>query len=236
MDVASRDYGIDGRPTNTTRIAILTGLDRKTIKLVKERTSNEGGVGPSGATDRITRILSGWHTDPDFIDEAGKPKVMSFADDVPNLTTLLYRYGGDVQPTAMLKELRRIDVVEEVRTGTWRVMARNYIAMTANPETLSRAFSNLGDVASNMYHNLYEANDQVPKKFERRVSSPNVPRHQVAAFRHFLDQQGQIFLEILDTWLTEHECDPDKPTFTDDQLVRLGLGMYWIERNKTQKQ
>ncbi len=229
VEVAAKDYGIAGRPTNITRIAILTGLDRKTVKLIREDHIAQKPRTRT-AIDKITRVLSGWYTDPEFLDENKEPKPLSFCDDAPNLNTLLNRYGGDVQATAMLKELKRVKVVEEVSKGYWRAKQRSYIDSSASPEILLRAFLSLGDVADNIHHNLYIADEKVSKRFERRVSTPNIPQHLIPEFSDFLDKEGQTFLETLDAWLTAHEVDPE--AIGNENLTRLGLGMYWIERQE----
>ena len=36
VDVARADYGIDGRPTNNSRVAMLTGLSRREVARVRD--------------------------------------------------------------------------------------------------------------------------------------------------------------------------------------------------------
>lgn len=232
VEVAANDYGINGRPTNTTRIAILTGLDRKVIKQLRDEESDEKTKSEE-STDRITRVLSGWHTDTDFTDQQQRPLPLSLKGTEPNLRTLLLRYGGDVQPTAMLKELKRVGVVEEIENGKWQATQRNYIYSKATPETLSRGFLGISDVATNLHHNLYIANEKTPKRFERRVSTANLPQDLVPEFRDLVNKEGQQFLEHLDAWLTQHEVDPQSNP--DKELARVGLGMYWIEVSEPQE-
>ncbi|MBX2809708.1 MAG: hypothetical protein KTR20_13870 [Cellvibrionaceae bacterium] len=227
VEAAENDYGINGRPTNITRIAILTGLDRKAIKQVKDERLGEEEKKPEESTDRITRVLSGWHIDTDFVDDQQQPRALSLLDDAPNLRTLLLRYGGDVQPTAMLKELKRLNLVTEVEKNRWRAKARSYIYPGVSPQAISRSFLGISDVAANMHHNLYIANEKIPKRFERRVTSVNFPQALVPDFHDFVHSEGQHFLEHLDAWLSAREIDPN--THTHQPLVRVGLGMYWVE-------
>lgn len=232
VDVATEDYGLDGRPTNTNRVSILTGLDRKTIKQLKEQPDDEFNLDTRMVTDRITRVLRGWYTDADFMDQDGRPKALSFADEAPNLETLLYRHGGDIQPTALLKELKRVEVVEEVSTGYWQATKRNYMQLTANPEILMRAFIAMSDLGSDVHHNLYIANKNIPKYFERRVTNPNIPPTAVPKFQEFMNIEGQKFLELIDDWLSAHEVDPNDEENVES--LRLGIGMYWIEHTKAE--
>ncbi len=231
VDVATADYGINGRPTNTNRVAILTGLDRKTIKQLKELEDDTTPLNQNMISDRITRVLTGWHTDTDFIDQDGKPKALSFADPAPNLETLLHRHGGDIQPTALLKELKRVEVVEETTTNYWRATKRNYMQLTADPEVLMRAFIAMKDLGNGVHHNLYIADEKKPKYFERRVTNPQIPPEAVPEFRDFMNSEGQKFLESIDKWLSDHEVSVDKKEETD--ALRLGIGMYWIEHDES---
>ena len=36
VEAAAADYGIRGRPTNVSRIAVLTGIDRKEVKRIRD--------------------------------------------------------------------------------------------------------------------------------------------------------------------------------------------------------
>jgi hypothetical protein len=40
VDVATSDYGLRGRPTNISRVAVMTGLTRKEVKRLREKNSN----------------------------------------------------------------------------------------------------------------------------------------------------------------------------------------------------
>ena len=69
VEIASRDYGLRGRPTNTARTALLTGLDRKEVSRLRKKIeqSEAESSESSHRQDRISRVLSGWHQDPDFL-------------------------------------------------------------------------------------------------------------------------------------------------------------------------
>jgi len=62
VDVASTDFGIRGRPTNISRVAVMTGLTRKEVRRLRDKIS-EGEhtvvVKPTPMWD----ILHYWHAD-----------------------------------------------------------------------------------------------------------------------------------------------------------------------------
>jgi len=76
VTVASQDYGLKGRPTNVSRVSILTGVSRKEIARVRALLEQEAEPMPNKTTD-ATRLLSGWHQDPDFVAPTGEPLVLA---------------------------------------------------------------------------------------------------------------------------------------------------------------
>ena len=65
---------------------------------------------------RIGRVLTGWHTDPEFTGPYGMPLEIRYDSEVPNDTTfvrLVQQYSGDMTPRAMLDELLRVEAVIE---------------------------------------------------------------------------------------------------------------------------
>lgn len=225
VEVATSEFGIRGRPTNISRVAILTGFSRREVKRLRDLLADEA----PDAFDRMnnaTRVLSGWWQDEEFIDSTGKPRRLPKSGAEPSFVMLCDRYSGDVPATTMLKELKHVGAVEEVEPDVLEVRSRVYIPMLADPEQMLRSGSVLEDVGETVAYNLHRDDQQV-SRFERRATNTNMSKESVALFREYLEQEGQAFLERVDAWLTEHEEGPDD----DEPRVRLGLGTYWIEEH-----
>ena len=124
VDVAIREFGIRGRPTNVSRVSILTGISRKEIKRQRDLLRQDPDI-DSGKTTDATRVLSGWYQDPDFCDPGGTPLELAETGPAPSFAALLERYSGDVPPSALLKELMQGQAVE--RTPQGRLRARGVI-------------------------------------------------------------------------------------------------------------
>jgi hypothetical protein len=231
VKVASQEFGIRGRQTNLSRVALLTGIDRKEVARIKE-TQEHNIVSDDNqkSQDRLTRVLSGWHQDPDFLEAEGKPSILSLDDNTPNFAQLARRYGGDMPAITLLKELKRHGTVEETDAGELRVLKRYFIPAQSDPSALLRAGNVLHDLGSALEHNLYKANTskKIPLRFERRATNTEMSPNVAAAFRAFVDKEGQAFLEKIDAWLTEHESS-SSPTSDNRIKMRLGVGTYLIE-------
>lgn len=238
VDVAAKEFGIRGRDTNLSRIAILTGIDRKEAARIKDALKNndESDTSQQGQ-DRMTRVLSGWHQDADFLDNNGKPLVLSPEGDSHSFSQLVKRYGGDMPAVTILKEFKRCDLVNVDETGNLHAIKRYYVPSQADPGALLRAGSVINDLSSTLYYNLYKADPSKnkPLHFERRATNIQMSPEKAQAFREFVEQEGQAFLEKIDSWLSTHESPntnkSDDSTTTKTQTVRLGVGAYLIEQN-----
>lgn len=229
VEVATEDFGIRGRPTNISRVAILTGLTRREVRRLRTLLQEEEPEVFS-RMNYATRVLAGWHQDKDFLDADGNPVPLSPTGEGHSFAALCGKYSGDVAATTMLKELKHVGAVEEGTDGRLIVKMRYYMPTMMDPERMLSSGSVLEDMGYTVAYNLHRS-DTDPPRFERRATNTQVPASAVPAFREFIAQEGQAFLEHVDAWLTEHEIkDGD-----DEDGIRLGLGAYWIEGRKREE-
>ncbi len=216
IDVASREYGIRGRPTNSARIALLTGINRRDVARLREE-DEDAPTDELDQSNTLARVLSGWHQDHDFLAEDGTPRGLVRGE---QLDSLLARYGGDMPPTALLKELVRVGAVA-VQDDVVRPLTRYYMPFELDERSVRRYGSVLSDLAFTINHNLLSGQKEATR-FEGRAVNPRVTRKAYPEFRALVDEEGQRFLERIDDWLTQHEADGNAPR------LRLGLGVYLI--------
>lgn len=229
VEIARDDYGIRGRPTNVARMALLTGMDRKEVTRVKTRLERRADQVPSQdrqqGQDRITRVLSGWHQDREFLGIGGKPLELPLDGPAPSFAALVKRYGGDVPASTILRELKRTGTAR-VADDTVQVLRRNYRLDTVDAAALSRAGSVLRDIGQTVAHNLYRA-PRDESRFEARATNVLIPPWALPAYRKFVYAEGQAFLEKIDAWLTAAEIPEQEKAGSGAQ--RVGLGLYWIQ-------
>lgn len=229
---ASEDYGLKGRPTNVSRVSIITGVSRKEVARVRALLEQEAAPLPNKTTD-ATRLLSGWYQDPEFLDAAGAPRPLAPEGAVPSFAALWQRYGGDVPLTSMRKELERSGAITTLPDGRLRAERRYFMPRRFDPQWILNAGGMLRDLAHSISHNLdagaveaTRGSRQPARRFIGRATSDRVDVAALPEFEAFVEQSGQEFLERVDKWLTEHEAG--RPPDQNRRGVRLGLGVFVI--------
>lgn len=231
VEVASSDFGLHGRPTNMSRVAIMTGLGRREVKRLRDLLDAAPQI-DAGRLHGATRVLTGWHLDPEFSDGAGQPRDLIFddeagTDDRPTFTHLCKRYGGDLAPITMRRELARVGAVVELPAGGLRVVMRYYMPLQMDPEAVVRAGSMLEDLGTTVSFNLAKSEEEL-SRFAGRALNTRIRSADASRFRIFLEQEGQAFLERIDEWLSRHEAPPPGDGAAP-RTVRVGAGVYGIQ-------
>ena len=226
VEVATREFGLRGRPTNVSRVALLTGLARREVRR-QQQAANAEPNSAAGYMSKAARVLSGWHHDAAFLDGDGHPRVLPLEGEGATFAELVRRYGGgDIPAGALLKELQLARAVERDADGNVRALTRVYLPRRMDEGQIRLWGSVLQDVGATLEHNLTRDAKTAPR-FERRALSVLVDKSAVPAFKQFLEREGQAFLEKVDAWLTAAEI-PEQGT-ASAAAQRIGLGLYWIQ-------
>ena len=219
--VARDEYGLGGRPTNTARVAMITGLSRREAARVRGVLDgrDEPVLPPE---DRISRVLTGWYLDPEFLGTDGKPRPLEAAGPT-SIEGLFKRYAGDVPHGALLKELLQLDLVEESADDKFRVKARDYVRGAQDPDIVRQMGVALHDHGTTLAHNV-DSERTAPARFEGMATNTQISTEHVEAFHKLITERGQALLEEIDAWLSRHEAKNPQQTASP----RLGVGVYLI--------
>lgn len=231
VDVASSEYGLRGRKTNMSRVAVMTGISRKEVRKIRD-TPEMDVLASVSRVRRPELVLSIWHNDPEYSDSKLNPKRIRFDGPGPTFRDLVTRVGGDIPPKAMLNELIRAgSVIEEGEK--LRVVSRSYIPEPNDPEAILVAGDAIKDLVSTIHHNLGCA-DSGTRFFERRVYSEKLTGEQRLRFRKLATDRGELLFRDLNSWLSERDSSREslQRHGNDDQATpRLGVGLYFFDES-----
>lgn len=219
---ATEEYGIAGRPTNVSRVALLCGLARKEVRRQRDLLAEPQVAAPEEKTTDATRVLSGWHQDDTYLKKDGSPATLTEDE----FNKLCRDYCGEAAATTILKELIRVGAVARLDDGDLAVRQRYYMPTNTDSQWMMTAGHYIADLATSIsYNSDLDNNEQ--SRFLGRAAETQVPVGAADEFREFLEEEGQAFLERVDAWLAGHQCSGDEATA--DATVRMGVGVFQIQ-------
>lgn len=225
VDVASSDYGLRGRPTNISRVAVMTGLTRKEVKRLRDKIES-GDSSISVKTTPLLDVLHHWHAQPEFTDDNGKPAKLPFAGESGSFSSLVKAFGGDVPAGAMRTELKRVGVVEEDEDG--RLVA---VARTMRPDAdhdrliamlVHGAYAHLSNIARN------SDPEYTDSRWANRVAhTRHLQKADTGQLRRIAKDRITDFAEAIDDLFMAYEAlHTDESRETGDPVA---VGVFYFE-------
>lgn len=232
VDVASAEFGLRGRPTNISRVAVMTGLTRKEVRRLRDKL-NYGQNKVEVKTTPIAKVLSRWHSEREFLDEEGRPAILPFSGTDRSFSDLVKKFGGDVPPGAMRTELKRVGSVEEDSEGRLKVVRRAVVPKDKTDYLM--AF---------LVHSAYPLLSTIEANSNPNNESENIPQftaHSTAVRREDLPRLRRISFERLselaksfdDLFMAYASVSDDKEE-SKEQAVAIGM-FYFEERDRNAK-
>jgi len=221
VEVSSVDYGIRGRPTNVSRVAVLTGLTRKEVSRIRKKlkANSKADISDGIPRGRPELVLARWFHDPKYVDKNGVPLAIPYDGGEPSFASLVKSVGGDIPPGAMAKELVRAGSVVETEEGNLEAVRDVFIPVAANPQAVEFAGAALCDLAQTINNNLYGGDGSNPL-LERRVLAEMDSKSHANQFIKAASVEAQELLRRLDDKASFFETQDDRDKH------RVGIGIY----------
>ena len=232
VDVASKDYGIRGRPTNISRVAVMTGLTRKEVRRIRQM-DNEIDDGLHMKNTPISEILHRWHTDTEFLSSNGEPKALSPSGGEGSFASLVQKYGGDVPPGAMRTELERIDAIEVMSDKRLRPTKRIAYNEYLHDRLIGGLTSILYPAALNIVHNVERSGDS--ERWVNLAAHTNYIRSSDRGrYMRISNDRISEFTKSIDDMQAGYEALYDVELDGDPSLGRTcGVGIFYFEEDKS---
>lgn len=227
VDVASRDFGIEGRMQTKSRVAVLTGMTRREVSRLFDAPPPTESQGPE-RYNRAARVLTGWREDADFLDDTGRPRVLALNGDDCSFAELVRRYSGNAPTRAVLDELLRVNAVRQRDDGVELVHA--YYVPPEGRESDADKFEIMGMSASDLIRTIGHNLD--PGKagpfFQRVVFTRDLTAEQLPRARALMRGEGQELADRADAELFRLAREGGRPQ-SDAPRHRVGIGLYYFE-------
>jgi hypothetical protein len=225
VDVATKEFGINGRKQTTSRVSTITGLSRREVMRVRQLPRPEV-TEITERHNRAARVIAAWRREKKFRDETGKPIPLPMEGGARSFSQLVNRFSGNVPPRAILDELMRVGAVERLEDGRVSLIARAYIPKGTDVGRLHLLGVDVRHLLATIDHNLNPG--PIGPLFQRKVAYDNLPDDVLPKFRKLFSRKAQALLESADQWLALRDRDAT-PTVKGSGRNRAGFGIFFFE-------
>lgn len=227
VDIADNEFGLPGRKQTNSRIAVITGLNRKEVLRI-QRLPNIDNQAIEERYNRATRVLSGWRNDSAFKDNSGRSRSLPFEGGEVSFSRLVNKHSGDMPARAVLDELKRIGAVEILKNGSIRLKSNIYAPNEEEESKLVILGTDVADLIESVDYNIDPEHGD--SRLQLKVSYDNLPHEAVQEFERLSSHQSVLLLQKFDKWLAAHDRDADQETDGNDRY-RAGIGIYYFEED-----
>lgn len=165
---AAEHFRLEDKRMTDSRISMLTGLQRKDIRVIRARLESDADPRDTGA-GLLPRVIANWLGRPDYQDGRGRPIALPRSAETGEVSfeSLISEISKDVHPRTALDELVRLGLIVE-QQGMLRLQAAAFVSGADDPALLAYFGANLGDHAEAAIRNVIAA-PQLGSFFERAV-------------------------------------------------------------------
>jgi hypothetical protein len=213
------------------RSCLQVGLSAEAIRGAVEAAIEEGqkapGIAESAAEPGLrqdladlARVLSAWHTRPEYVDENGVPRLLPRRGSPPSFEALARMANPSLEPQFTLDRLVLGGAVSIDNEQRIRVLRREFLSREWDEVGLWSWRESARRLLETLEFNYTAAG---VGRFERAARSERLPKPLLPVFNAWVREHAEEFLRMADDWLTQHEmADEDD----DLETVTTGVGIY----------
>jgi hypothetical protein len=225
VDVAETESALPGRRQTDSRIALVTGINRKEVRRI--RSADRRAAAPRSFTmNHAASLISRWRTDPQTSDRAGRPLALPYqAARGPSFMKLARKMTGDLAPRILLDELIRSGAAE-LREGDVVVLKGDaFVPKIEASEQLQILAEDPAELVDTILRNILGEGDRL---LQRKVFFDNLGADAAGRIRAEMRREGERFLRRVNRLLARHDRDRNPRADGGDRHY-AGIGVYFFE-------
>jgi uncharacterized protein DUF6502 len=225
VEIAVQEISRSGGAPTDSRIAILTGINRKEVRRI--RALERDGAPHAFSRSLLASLISRWTSDPRTTDSRGNPLPLPYdARRGASFVALARKTTADLHPRALLDALigaqaavlREGDVVALTRTA--------YVAPRGRPEALAMLADDPPELIETMLHNVLD--DTQEPRLQQKVAYDNIGSDGLTRLRAAVRREAERFLKRANARLLRHDRDRT-PRAPGGERTAAGIGVYYFE-------
>ncbi|WP_156762778.1 DUF6502 family protein [Woeseia oceani] len=229
VDVSTNEYGLRGRPTNISRVAVMTGLTRKEVRRIRDKISS-GDEDLVVKSNPLSEVLHRWFSTPEFLSANGTPLKLPFDGAGPSFTGLVRRFGGDIPPGAMRTELKRVKAIVEDGNGLLEAVKRDVLPHETTDKLITGLVHGLYPMASAI---AYNTNPNIVGEpwTQRTAATKHVRNEDISRIRRISRDRLVEFTDSVDDLFMAYETLHGEDPTSNESETAIGIGVFYFEHS-----
>ena len=228
VEVADKEFAIEGRKQTDSRVSVITGLTRKDVARIKKLEKPEDEASAL-SYNRAARVVSAWAREYPMEGTASGVAPLPL-EGRRSLSELIHRHSGDMPVRAVLDELLRVGAIRLRDEGTAELLHRHYLPPQGERRKLVYLGDDVADLIATIGHNLQaKASDTM---FQRKVFYDNIPGEHLDSVRAVARRRGEAAIDALVQDMAAHDRDAN-PKVEGTGRFRAMVGIYYHEEMLT---
>jgi Family of unknown function (DUF6502) len=230
VEVAEQDFTLAFKRQTDSRLALVTGMNRKEIaQLRQERAAMKGEREVREVEETVTtRVIGRWMAGPPYAIPDGTPRRLPYESDDPRAVTfarLVRQTTPDIPVRSVLDELLRVGAAELLPDGDVVLHGEAQVHLSGAEEKLALLASDPSEVFATIMHNIENAG---APRLQRKVVYDNIGSDALVELRAEARRVGEEFIRRANALLASYDRDrnPDAPAGKRSRVV---LGAYYFE-------
>ena len=193
VEVADRDFRLDGKLPTDSRVSLLSGVHRKEVSRLRQALDSGEETTPE-VVSLGAQVVGQWMSASPYVDKTGKPRPLArFVSEgaETSFEALVARVNRDIRPRVVLDEWIRLGVVHIDDEGRVCLNVGAFVPTKGMDEMSFYLGHNLHDHAAAAVHNL---SGGTPPFMERSVHYDGLSEEAVA---QLADQSQKLGMQAL---------------------------------------
>ena len=224
VEVAAAEFALPGHRTTDSRIALLTGINRKEVRRIRSTRTRQPTAGTFGL-NHMTSLIGRWTSDPRLSD-GGEPRPLPYrASRGPSFAALARQVTADLAPGVLLEQLVASGA-GELRDGNVVALRQSaFVPRRGSAEMLTILVEDPAELIETILHNALARGE---RRLQRKVYYDNVGTEAAARLHAEVRREGERFLARMDRLLAKYDRDRNPRAPGGDRLY-AGVGVYFFE-------
>jgi hypothetical protein len=228
VEIAEQEFALAHRPQTDSRIALLTGINRKEVRRIRSADATAPAPTKFGR-NHAASLVSRWSSDPQALDASGSPRPIPYqAARGPSFVKLARDVAADLPPRAILDELLRTGAVRQDDDGGVVLVADAYVPVRGRSEKVAMLGEDPAQLIETMLHNIFAGDGAGDTLLQRKIFFDNIGAEAEQRVRADVRRAAETFLRSMDRLLARYDRDRN-PKAPAGARRGAGIGVYFFE-------